>query len=80
MIGTNIAETSITVEDVVYVVDSGKVKENRYEPNTRMAMLLETWVSQASAKQRRGRAVSACARACACACVSVRACVPTCAP
>ena len=56
VIATNIAETSITIDDVVYVVDSGKCKENGYDPNTRMQMLLERWVSRASAKQRRGRA------------------------
>uniref|UniRef100_A0A7S0IGJ7 RNA helicase n=1 Tax=Micromonas pusilla TaxID=38833 RepID=A0A7S0IGJ7_MICPS len=56
VIATNIAETSITIDDVVYVVDSGKCKENGYDPNTRMQLLLERWVSRASAKQRRGRA------------------------
>ena len=56
VIATNIAETSITIDDVVYVVDTGKCKENGYDPNTRMQLLLERWVSRASAKQRRGRA------------------------
>ena len=56
VIATNIAETSITIDDVVYVIDSGKCKENGYDPNTRMQLLLERWVSRASAKQRRGRA------------------------
>jgi ATP-dependent RNA helicase DHX57 len=56
VIATNIAETSITIDDVVYVVDSGKCKENGYDPNTRMQLLVERWVSRASAKQRRGRA------------------------
>ena len=56
VIATNIAETSITIDDVVYVLDFGKCKENGYDPNTRMQMLLEQWVSRASAKQRRGRA------------------------
>jgi len=56
VIATNIAETSITIDDVVYVVDSGKCKENGYDPNTRMQLLLEQWVSRASARQRRGRA------------------------
>ena len=56
VIATNIAETSITIDDVVYVIDSGKCKENGYDPNTRMQLLMERWVSRASAKQRRGRA------------------------
>ena len=39
----------------VYVIDAGKCKENGYDPNTRMQLLLERWVSRASAKQRRGK-------------------------
>ncbi len=53
---SQIAETSITIDDVVYVVDCGRVKENRYDSTNHMAMLMETWVSKASARQRRGRA------------------------
>ena len=56
VVSTNIAETSITIDDVIYVIDSGKVKENRYDHEKNMAQLVETWVSLASAKQRRGRA------------------------
>jgi len=56
VISTNIAETSITIDDCVCVVDSGRVKENRYDNVKNMATLLECWVAQASAKQRRGRA------------------------
>ena len=56
VIGTNIAETSITIEDVVYVVDAGRVKENREDEVAQMMTLVECWVSRASAKQRRGRA------------------------
>lgn len=36
MIATNIAETSITIDDVVWVVDTGRAKENRYCPETHM--------------------------------------------
>jgi ATP-dependent RNA helicase DHX57 len=51
VIATNIAETSITIDDVVYVVDTGKCKENGYDPNSRMALLLEQWVSRWGAVQ-----------------------------
>ncbi|KAK9370309.1 P-loop containing nucleoside triphosphate hydrolase protein [Lipomyces kononenkoae] len=53
---TNVAETSITIPDVVAVVDTGRVKETVFDPQTNMTRLVETWVSQAAAKQRRGRA------------------------
>ena len=92
VVGTNIAETSITIEDVVYVIDAGRVKENQYDDQNKvvewkrvlscatgplrpfnrthvlthihtralrsseqMPMLVETHVSRASARQRRGR-------------------------
>jgi HrpA-like RNA helicase len=42
--------------DVVYVVDTGRVKENRKDEINETPTLVETWVSRASAKQRRGRA------------------------
>ncbi|KAF3164344.1 hypothetical protein TWF751_009720 [Orbilia oligospora] len=53
---TNVAETSITIEDVVAVIDTGRVKETLFDPETRMIRLAETWASRASCKQRRGRA------------------------
>ncbi|GAB4817860.1 hypothetical protein N2152v2_004906 [Parachlorella kessleri] len=56
VLATNIAETSLTIEDVVYVVDSGKLKERRYDAGRGMSLLVEDWVSAASARQRRGRA------------------------
>ena len=56
VVATNIAETSITIEDVVYVVDSARVKENRQDEINQMPTLVECWTSKASAKQRRGRA------------------------
>ena len=52
VVATNIAETSITIDDVVFVVDAGKAKINKYDPARRMASLVECWVSQASVKQR----------------------------
>ena len=44
VVATNIAETSITIDDVVYVIDSGRAKENRYNPETHMQSLVrQTW-------------------------------------
>ncbi|GKV32188.1 hypothetical protein SLEP1_g40810 [Rubroshorea leprosula] len=56
IIATNIAETSITIDDVVYVIDCGKHKENRYNPQKKLSSMVEDWISKANAKQRRGRA------------------------
>ncbi|KAH9625552.1 hypothetical protein KSS87_023449, partial [Heliosperma pusillum] len=56
IMATNIAETSITIDDVVFVIDSGKHKEYRYDPRKKLSMMVEDWISQANAKQRRGRA------------------------
>ena len=56
IVSTNIAETSITIDGVRFVVDSGKVKEMSYDPVCKMQKLKEFWVSQASAEQRKGRA------------------------
>jgi HrpA-like RNA helicase len=53
---TNVAETSITIEDVVAVIDTGRVKETRYDPGANIVRLEEVWASQAACKQRRGRA------------------------
>ena len=53
---TNVAETSITIEDIVAVIDSGKVKETSFDPQNNMVKLEEVWASRAACKQRRGRA------------------------
>ncbi len=53
---TNIAETAITVDDVAYVIDTGRMKEKRFDPARRMESLEDVLVSRANAKQRRGRA------------------------
>jgi len=53
---TNIAETSITVTDITYVIDTGKVKEMRYDAARKMSMLVETFTSKAGCTQRAGRA------------------------
>jgi ATP-dependent RNA helicase DHX36 len=52
----NIAETSLTIEDVAFVIDTGRSKEKSYDPHLKTSTLQESWISQASAKQRRGRA------------------------
>ncbi|CAD5117121.1 DgyrCDS5930 [Dimorphilus gyrociliatus] len=56
VLATNIAETGITIPDIVFVIDSGKVKENWFDENTQMSRLKEVFVSRASADQRKGRA------------------------
>ncbi|KAK4050892.1 putative ATP-dependent RNA helicase ucp12 [Microbotryomycetes sp. JL221] len=56
VVATNVAETSITIDGIVYVVDSGRVKENKFDPDTSITRLVECWTNKASARQRRGRA------------------------
>ena len=56
ILATNIAETSVTIPDVQYVVDTGKLREKRYDQLTRITKLQCTWVSKSNAKQRAGRA------------------------
>ncbi|KAJ8103049.1 P-loop containing nucleoside triphosphate hydrolase protein [Lipomyces tetrasporus] len=56
VLATNIAETSITIDGIVYVIDPGYVKENVYNPRSGMESLVVTQCSQASANQRAGRA------------------------
>ena len=53
---TNVAETSITIEDIVAVIDCGKVKETTFDSQNNMIKLEEVWASRAACKQRRGRA------------------------
>ncbi|KAI5696511.1 hypothetical protein M8J75_013854 [Diaphorina citri] len=56
IVSTNIAETSITIDGIRFVVDSGKVKEMSYDVTAKMSTLQEFWISKASAEQRKGRA------------------------
>ncbi|KAI1823181.1 P-loop containing nucleoside triphosphate hydrolase protein [Xylaria intraflava] len=56
VIATNVAETSITIDDIVAVIDTGRVKETSFDPQSNMRKLEETWASRAACKQRRGRA------------------------
>ncbi|KAJ3272875.1 hypothetical protein HDV01_005198 [Terramyces sp. JEL0728] len=54
VVSTNIAETSVTIDDVVFVVDTGRVKEMKLVNS--VLSLQELWASKAACKQRRGRA------------------------
>ncbi|CRK24313.1 hypothetical protein BN1723_013256 [Verticillium longisporum] len=56
VIATNIAETSITIDNIYFVVDPGFVKQNAYDPKLGMDSLVVTPISQAQANQRAGRA------------------------
>ncbi|KAL7618840.1 hypothetical protein Lser_V15G00016 [Lactuca serriola] len=56
VLATNIDEASITINDVVLVVDCGIAKETTYDASNNTPCLLPSWISQASARQRRGRA------------------------
>ncbi|KAJ6455674.1 P-loop containing nucleoside triphosphate hydrolase protein [Mycena sanguinolenta] len=56
IVSTNIAETSLTIDGIVYVVDPGFSKQNVYNPRIRVESLLVSPISKASAQQRAGRA------------------------
>ncbi|KAI1000390.1 putative pre-mRNA-splicing factor ATP-dependent RNA helicase [Podosphaera aphanis] len=56
IVGTNIAETSLTIDGIVYVVDPGFSKQKVYNPRIRVESLLVSPISKASAQQRAGRA------------------------
>ncbi|VDK79294.1 unnamed protein product [Litomosoides sigmodontis] len=56
ILSTNIAEASLTIDDVVFVIDCGKVKEKIYDHSTRVSQLKMTWIAKSNAEQRAGRA------------------------
>lgn len=56
ILATNIAESSVTIPDVVYVLDSGKQKVMHYDQKLRMNVLEPCWISRANLRQRLGRA------------------------
>jgi pre-mRNA-splicing factor ATP-dependent RNA helicase DHX15/PRP43 len=56
IVSTNIAETSLTIDGIVYVVDPGFSKQTVYNPRIRVQSLLVSPISKASAQQRAGRA------------------------
>jgi len=56
VVSTNIAETSVTINGITSVIDSGQAKLNFYNPHTYTSSLVEVPVSKASCNQRKGRA------------------------
>ena len=55
VVATNIAETSITIDDCICVIDAGRVKENRYDYVKKMATLLEVAATRDRLHQRTDR-------------------------
>lgn len=56
ILATNIAETSVTIPDVVYVVDAGKCKEKRFDPERHLSSLVQAFTGIGNMGQRAGRA------------------------
>eukprot|EP01134_Creolimax_fragrantissima_P008550 CFRG8550T1 len=56
ILSTNLAETSVTIEDVLYVIDSGKTRLTTYLTNMHIQALVTQPISKANSQQRRGRA------------------------
>lgn len=56
VVATNVAETSLTIPGIKYVVDCGRVKKRFYDRVTGVSSFKVSWTSQASANQRAGRA------------------------
>lgn len=56
ILATNIAEASITIEDVIFVVDTGKVKEKWYDHEAKLSTLAVKSIARSNAEQRSGRA------------------------
>ncbi|KAL5966851.1 putative ATP-dependent RNA helicase DHX37 [Taenia solium] len=56
VVATNVAETSLTIPNIRYVIDTGKVKSKIYDTGTGASCFRVVWISQASAEQRAGRA------------------------
>lgn len=53
---TNIAEASLTIDDVVFVIDSGKAKQKVYNHESRVQSLNIVWIARSNSEQRAGRA------------------------
>ena len=56
VMSTNVAESSLTVKGIVYVIDSGLEFVSKYDPRTQSRSLLDSYIPQSAVKQRRGRA------------------------
>ncbi|CAI5457471.1 unnamed protein product [Closterium sp. Yama58-4] len=56
IVATNVAETAVTLDGIVFVVDPGHVKQKQYDPNTQLAALTVVPISRVQAIQRAGRA------------------------
>ncbi len=56
VLATSIAETSLTIEDITVVIDAGRARRSRFDPNSGMSRLVTEKVSRAEATQRAGRA------------------------
>ena len=56
ILATNVAESSVTVPDAVYVIDSARHRVLKYDHAKRMSVLATEWISKANVKQRKGRA------------------------
>ncbi|XP_025411649.1 3'-5' RNA helicase YTHDC2-like isoform X3 [Sipha flava] len=64
ILATNIVETSVTINDVVYVIDSGRVKQKGYNAFNGISCMNVNWISQSCARQRAGRAGRLCPGEC----------------
>ncbi|BGP54757.1 hypothetical protein JCM8202_003265 [Rhodotorula sphaerocarpa] len=56
VVSTNLAETGVTIQDITAVIDTGKHREMRFDEKRQISRLVETFVAQSNAAQRRGRA------------------------
>ena len=52
VLSTNIAETSVTIDNVTVVIDTGRVKEKSYDPHTKLSCLKAGWISQVGSARR----------------------------
>ena len=56
ILSTNIAETSLTIDDVVFVIDTGRTKQSGFDAKKNLSTLQSEWIALANARQRKGRA------------------------